>query len=186
MLRISNGRHPIPLATRFKLAAPPADNARQEEHPVTESWQPTLDDLAKGLADLADHVSRSKEPALEPYVYQNMRDLTYQLELHIPGLEPPPDRESADVLSRAAQMALDRGDEREALARALRGLSFAPHDPALFYLAASACFETGAVELALRLLYHTLWIHPGHLAARADLESLSAFLDDADEPGRAA
>jgi hypothetical protein len=89
-------------------------------------------------------------------------------------------------MARAAQMALDRGDEREALVRSLRGLSYAPHDPTLFYIAASACFEMGGVEVALRLLYHTIWIHPGHQAARDDLESLSAFLDDADEAGHAA
>lgn len=153
---------------------------------MSESWQPTLDDIVAALVDLADRVSTSTSSRIEPYVHQALRDITSHLELHIPGLEEPRDRETAEALTRAAQMALDRGDEREALARALRGLSFAPHDPTLFYLAAGACFEYGAVELAVRLLYHTVWIHPGHRAARAEIESLSAFLDDADEAGRAA
>jgi hypothetical protein len=30
----------------------------------------------------------------------------------------------------------------------------------------------------MRLLYHTLWIHPGHPAARDDLEALTSFLGD--------
>jgi len=153
---------------------------------VAESWQPTLDDITRALSDLADRVSEARSGPLEPYVYQNLRDIAFHLELFIPGLESPPDADAAHALARASAAALERGDEREALARALRGLSFAPHDPVLFYTAASACFEFGAVELALRLLYHTLWIHPGHRAARADLASLSAFLDDADDSGRAA
>jgi hypothetical protein len=153
---------------------------------VNESWLPTQDDITRALAGLADRVSISTSDLLDPYVFQALRDVAYHLELHIPGLEPPPDAEAAEALTRAAQLALDRGNEREALSRALRGLSFAPHDPGLFYLAASACFELGSVELALRLLYHTLWIHPGHHAARADLESLTAFLEDNDEEDRAA
>jgi hypothetical protein len=153
---------------------------------VSDSWQPTIEDITSALTDLADRVSRSDQSIIEPYVHQAIRDIAFHLELHIPGLDPAPDRETAEALTRAAQMALDRGDEREALARALRGLACAPHDPALFYLAAGACFEFGSVELAIRLLYHTIWIHPGHRAARAELEALSAFLDDADESERAA
>ena len=63
-------------------------------------------------------------------------------------------------------------------ARGLRGLSFAPHHPGLFFVIASACFEFGAVEDAIRLLRHTLWIHPGHTAARRDLESLNSYLQE--------
>ena len=144
-------------------------------------WQPTIDDITRALTDLADRIAASTTDTLEPYVYQMLRDVAFHLEQHIPGLETPPDADAAYALSRAAQAALDRGAERDALSRAVRGLSFSPHDPTLFYIGASACFEFGAVELALRLLYHTLWIHPGHRAARADLESLSAFLDDNEE-----
>jgi len=147
---------------------------------VAESWQPTIEDITRALVDLADRVQVSTTERIDPYVYDNLRDLTYHLELHIPGLEPAPDPEAAGALARAAQSALERGRERDALSRALRGLAFAPHDPSLFYLAASACFEFGSTELALRLLYHTLWIHPGHQTARMDLEALSAFLDDTD------
>ena len=73
---------------------------------------------------------------------------------------------------------MEDNDAREALSRALRGLSFSPHHPGLYYVAATACFEYGAVEDAIRLLRHTLWIHPGHAAARRDLESLSAYLQE--------
>jgi hypothetical protein len=148
---------------------------------VSEPWHPSIEDITYGLTDLADRLSKSGATSVDPYVFRAVRDIASHLEYHIPGLDVPPDPESAEALARAAQMALDRGDEREALSRALRGLAFSPHDPTLFYLAASACFELGAIELAIRLLYHTLWIHPGHRAARAELESLTAFLDDAEE-----
>jgi hypothetical protein len=88
-------------------------------------------------------------------------------------------------MSRAAQVALERGNEREGVIRSLRGLSFAPHDPTLHYALSSACFELGRVELAFRLLCHALWIHPGYHAARQDLEAISAFLEG-DENERAA
>ena len=153
---------------------------------MSESWQPTIDDITTALTDLADRVGRSSERTIDPYVHQAIRDIAFHLELHIPGLEAAPDPETAEALTRAAQMALDRGDEREALSRALRGLSCSPHDPGLFYLAAGACFEFGAVELAIRLLYHTLWIHPGHRAARDDLQALTAFFEGNDEGERAA
>src|SRR5262245_29039897 len=106
---------------------------------------------------------------LDPYVEQAIRDAIFHLELYIPGLDAPFDADSARELERAAVAALERGEDRDALTHALRGLAHAPHDPALFYAAASACFEAGAVELALRLLCHVLWIHPGHRAARGDL-----------------
>ncbi len=152
-----------------------------EEKPVTDPWIPTLEDITKALTEISDRVADSTAPVLDTYVEHAIRDLTHHLELHIPGLFAPPDPETAEALARSAQLALDRGDERQALVRALRGLCFAPHDPRLFYIASGACFEFGSVELALRLLYHTLWIHPGHLPARADLESLSAFLDGGED-----
>jgi hypothetical protein len=153
---------------------------------VAEPWQPTLTELTQALTELSDRLMESEDAALDPYACQTLRDVMFHLEYYIPGLDPVVDGDAARALAKAARAALERGDEREGMARALRGLSFAPHDPELFYLAASAAFECGVVELAIRLLYHTLWIHPGHRAARADLESLSAFLDDADEGGRAA
>ncbi|TMQ47987.1 MAG: hypothetical protein E6K73_12805 [Candidatus Eisenbacteria bacterium] len=153
---------------------------------MSEAWQPTLDDITKAFMDLAGRVSNSNGAALDPYVHQALRDVAFHLELYIPGLELPPDGEIAGALARASQAALDRGDCPDSLAHALRGLAHSPHDPGLFYLVASACFEYGAVELAIRMLYHTLWINPGHRAARADFESLSAFLDDAPGEGRAA
>jgi len=100
-----------------------------------------------------------------------------ELELHIPGLDTPPNADAAKAFAQAAETSLSRGGERDALAYALRGLSCSPHDPTLHYLAASACIELGGVETALRLLYHTLWIHPGHLNARRDLDALRSFLE---------
>ena len=153
---------------------------------MSESWQPTLLDLAQSFDKLADRLDDDERVMLDPYIEQTMRDAVFHLELYIPGLEPAFDPDAARALEKAAMAALERGDDREALSRALRGLAHAPHDPGLFYAAASACFEAGAVELALRLLCHVLWIHPGHRAARGDLDALSAFLDDSDDQERRA
>ena len=153
---------------------------------MSESWQPTLAEIALVFARLADRLSERDPVALDGYTEQSLRDAVFHLELQLPGWDPPFDPDAARAMAKAARDSLERGHELEALVRTLRGLSFAPHDPALFYLAASACFECGAVELALRLLCHTLWIHPGHHEARADLEALSAFLDDSEDQQRAA
>jgi hypothetical protein len=153
---------------------------------MSESWQPTLTEIALVFSRLADRVSEHEQIVLDPYVEQALRDSMFHLELQIPGWEPPFDADAARAMRKAAQESLERGNEREAIGRALRGLSFSPHDPCLFYLLGSACFESGSVELALRILCHTLWINPGHAGARADLEALSAFLDDSDDQPRAA
>jgi len=151
-----------------------------------KSWQPTLTEIALVFSRLADRVAEREQIILDPYVEQALREALFHLELQIPGWDPPFDADAARAMAKAARESLERGNEREALSRALRGLSFAPHDPALFYVAASATFEAGAVELALRMLCHTLWIHPGHEAARADLEALTAFFDDSEGQQRAA
>jgi tetratricopeptide (TPR) repeat protein len=152
---------------------------------MSQPSRPSLAEISSALEQLADRINRTEDDSLEPFVSHSMRAVVNALEYHIPGLEAAPDLEAARGLLRGAERALERGQEREALSRALRGLAFAPHDPSLWYMAGSACFELGQVEDALRLLCHTLWIHPGHRAARADLEALSAFFEG-DEGERAA
>jgi len=144
--------------------------------PVPESAQPSLQDILDALERTAERVAASPTSRLDPFVSASLRRVCEELRKFIPGLDMPPDADAARFLSRAAYSALEDGDSREALTRALRGLSFAPHHPGLFFAAASACFEYGAVEDAVRLLRHTLWIHPGHTAARRDLEALNAYL----------
>ncbi len=143
---------------------------------MSESALPNLQDILDAFERLAERVVVSPSSRLDPFVSASMRRAMEELRRFIPGLEAPPDPEAARFLARSAYAALEDGDSREALARALRGLSFAPHHPGLYFAAASACFEYGAVEDAIRLLRHTLWIHPGHTAARRDLEALSAYL----------
>jgi hypothetical protein len=143
---------------------------------VSESALPNLQDILDAFERLAERVAVSPSSRLDPFVSSSLRRATEELRRFIPGLDTPPDSEAARFLARSAYAALEDGDSREALARALRGLSFAPHHPGLFFAAASACFEYGAVEDAIRLLRHTLWIHPGHTAARRDLEALNAYL----------
>jgi hypothetical protein len=153
---------------------------------VSSSSRPSLTDISRSLASLADRVAGSEESPPEPYVSERLRAAVAALQTFIPGLDPAPDLEAARGLLRGAELALQRGDGREGLVRALRGLSHAPHHPGLWYVAASASFELGGVEDALRLLYHTLWIHPGHRAARDDLQALTAFFEGNDEGDRAA
>lgn len=142
---------------------------------MSDSAHPSLQDILDAFERLADRITASPSSRLDPFVSVSLRRACEELRRYIPGLEPPPDAEAARFLARAAYAALEDNDVREALARSLRGLAFAPHHPGLFFVASSACFEFGAVEDAIRLLRHALWIHPGHAAARRDLEALTAF-----------
>ena len=145
---------------------------------MSESAHPSLQDILDAFERLAERVAASPSSRLDPFVSVSLRRACEELRRYIPGLETPPDPEAARFLARAAYAAMEDNDAREALARSLRGLSFSPHHPGLYFVAASACFEFGAVEDAIRLLRHTLWIHPGHTAARRDLEALSAYMAD--------
>ena len=168
----------------------PAPNAlniapRLEEALVSESSRPSLDEIAVVFAHLADRVAAERARTLDPIVRLSMGRALIELKRHIPGLYTPPDVGAALALASASADALRRGKLRAGLARALRGLSFAPHHPELHYLAASACLQLGAAQEAVRLLQHALWIHPGYEPARRDLEALSAFNEDAGEAGAA-
>lgn len=145
---------------------------------MSDSTQPSMQEILDALDRLADRVSAGSNSRLDGFVSLSLRRASEELRRYIPGLDTPPDPEGARYMARAAHAALEDGDAREALSRAIRGLSLAPHHPALFYLAASACFEFGAVEDAVRLLRHTLWIHPGHRPARRDLSALNLYLRD--------
>jgi hypothetical protein len=142
---------------------------------VSQRSRPTLRDLTVVLSHLADRVSSDTTVALDPIVTVSLQRALRELRQFIPGLDAPPDPHAARFFAGGARSALESGLYHDTLARALRGLSFAPHEPQLHYLAACACFELGSVREAVNLLLHTLWIHPGHLEARRDLESLSAY-----------
>jgi len=148
---------------------------------VTDSPRPTLSDVTRALAHLADRVLTRKTLGLEPYVSHTLKLVMGELELLIPGLDPAPNAEAARAFAEAAEIALRENDEREALSYALRGLSCSPHDPVLWYHAGSACVEVGSLEMAMRLLWHALWIHPGYADARRDLDSLTSFFDGGED-----
>src|SRR5262245_14890142 len=154
------------------------DVARNHEAPVSDSTQPTLDEILAALERLGDRVSTASASRLDGFVSLSLRRACEELRRFIPGLDLPPDAEGARFMARRSPRALEDGSAREPLRRALRGMPLAPHTPGLFYLAASACFEFGAVEDAVRLLRHTLWIHPGHPPARRDLSALNLYLRD--------
>jgi tetratricopeptide (TPR) repeat protein len=144
---------------------------------VTDSPRPTLNDVTRALAHLADRVLTHKSVGLEPYVAHTLKLVMGELELLIPGLDPAPNAEAARAFAEAAEIALREGEEREALSYALRGLSCSPHDPVLWYQAGSACVEVGSLEMALRVLWHALWINPGYADAHRDLAALTSFFD---------
>ena len=144
---------------------------------MTDSPRPTLNDVTRALAHLADRVLTHKSVGLEPYVAHTLKLVMGELELLIPGLDPAPNAEAARAFAEAAEIALREGEEREALSYALRGLSCSPHDPVLWYQAGSACVEVGSLEMALRVLWHALWINPGYADAHRDLAALTSFFD---------
>ncbi len=143
---------------------------------------PTIEEIRSILADMARCVAADEDPTLDPVIRAGIRRAVDELERFIPGLDPAPDAEGARHMVAAARNALLAGRPRIALARALRGLSYAPHHPELHYLAASSCFELAAASEAVSLLAHVLWIHPGHEKARRELETLSVF-GPGEEPG---
>ena len=136
---------------------------------------PSLEEIRSILADMARCVAADEDPTLDPVIRAGIRRAVDELERFIPGLDPAPDAEGARHMVSASGNALLAGRPRTALARALRGLSYAPHHPELHYLAASSCFELAAPSEAVSLLAHTLWINPGHEKARRELETLSVF-----------
>jgi hypothetical protein len=142
---------------------------------VSQRSRPTIRDLSVVLSHLADRVTNDSDIAIDPIITVSLQRALRELRQFIPGLDTPPDPHAARFFASGARAALESGLHHDALARALRGLSFAPHEPQLHYLAACACFELGCVREAIDLLLHTLWIHPGHPEARRDLESLSAY-----------
>ena len=137
----------------------------------------SLHDIAVVLSHLADRVGADPGPGLDPIVTSSLRRAVDELRRHIPGLVEPIDPVAARAHRIAGDGALQDGRHREALAHALAGLAYSPHDPNLHYLAASTCFELGAPRDAIELLQHVLWIHPGHPQARIDLESLAAYTE---------
>jgi len=151
---------------------------------LSKPSRPSIGEITLVLSHIADRVADDPSPRLDPILGASLRRSLEELQRFVPGLDAPPDPEAARFFRRASEAAFHDGLHRDALARALRGLSFAPHDPNLHYLAASACFELGAVHEAVLLLSHALWIHPGHPEARRDLLSFAAP-DDATAWGAA-
>ena len=144
---------------------------------MRESSRISLHDIAMVLSHLADRVAADRGPGLDPIVTSSMRRAVDELRRHVPGLAEPLDPGAARAHRLAGDAALKDARYREALSHALAGLAFSPHDPNLYYLAASTCFELGAPRDAIELLQHALWIHPGHPLARLDLESLAAYTE---------
>src|SRR5262245_7738191 len=145
------------------------------ERSMSSTPGPTIEEIRSILADMARCVAADEDPTLDPVIRAGIRRAVDELEQFIPGRDPATDAEGARHMVSAAGNALLAGRARIALARALRGLSYAPHHPELHYLAASACFEMAAPSEAISLLAHTLWIHPGHEKARRELDTLSVF-----------
>jgi len=142
---------------------------------VNERALPSLEELALLYAHLADRVATDPDAPIDPTVAASVDQAVGALRRYIPGLEPPPDAQAARILAASATAALAHGRPGDALARALRGLSFAPQHPELHRLTGSACLELGAARAGVASLVHALWIHPGYEAAREELDTLDFF-----------
>ena len=142
---------------------------------MNERALPSLEELALLYAHLADRVADDPDAAIDPTVAASVDQAVGALRRYIPGLEPAPDAQAARILAASASAALAQGRPGDALARALRGLSFAPQHPELHRLTGSACLELGAARAGVASLVHALWIHPGYEAAREELDSLDFF-----------
>ena len=92
-----------------------------QENDVSETPRPTVNELTRALAHLADRVLTRREPGLEPYMVHTLKLAIGELELLIPGLDPVPNAEAAKAFTEAAAVALRDGEEHEALSYALRG-----------------------------------------------------------------
>ena len=149
---------------------------------MTNSPRPTLGDVTRALNHLADRVlTHHRSAGLEAYVVHTLKLILTELEFLIPGLDPVPNAEAAQAYSEASEGSLREGGEREALSYALRGIACSPHNPVLWYRAGQAAVELGSLEMALRMMWHALWIHPGYLEARRDLDALTSFFDSRQE-----
>jgi hypothetical protein len=142
---------------------------------VNERALPSLEELALLYAHLADRVAADPDAPIDPTVAASVDQAVGSLRQYIPGLEPPPDAQAARILAASASAALAHGRPGDALARALRGLSFAPQHPELHRLTGSACLEMGAARAGVASLVHALWVHPGYDAAREELDTLDLF-----------
>jgi hypothetical protein len=148
---------------------------------MSDSTHPTMPEILDALDRLADRVAESPSNRIDGFVSLSLRRAMEELRRYIPGLDLRPDWEAARFMLRVASSALEDGNAPEALSRSLRGLSLAPHTPDLWYLVASACFEYGSAEDAVRALRHTIWLNPGHWPARRDLGALNLYLHDPDD-----
>ncbi len=135
-----------------------------------------LDDMRRALNELADRLLKDEQKVgLDPCVGSTLKLVMGELKRYVPGLELPTNADIACAFAASAEMALRDDNNHDALSFALRGLAGAPHNPRLWHLAASASVNCGAIELAIQMLDHSLWIHPGFGAARQDYQALTSF-----------
>ena len=150
---------------------------------MNEPALPSIEELTMLYAHLADRVSADPDAPVDPTVAATVDQAIGMLRRYIPGLDAPPDAQAARILAASASAALSHGRPGDALARALRGLSFAPQHPELHRLVGSACLELGAARAGVASLIHALWIHPGYEDAREELDTLHFSAEAEGHPG---
>ncbi len=82
---------------------------------------------------------------------------------------PAPDQAMATRLCLSGEDKVNAGDPIGGLEDAVRGLCFAPFDPALWYVAAAASDQLGYVNPSSRLLAMVNWIDPKYLKSLQDV-----------------
>ncbi len=80
------------LRTRDATAA----SLARERPPVSESAQPSMQDILDAFERLAERVAEGPSSRLDPFVAASMRRACEELRRFIPGLDAPPDPEAAN------------------------------------------------------------------------------------------
>ena len=127
------------------------------------------------LAERMRPIARPHRPlSVDPGARWVLTRAIHDLRRHLPGLRSFGHPEGAAQSLAECQELLTSGHTGAALVSALYGLSAHPHHPELFYAAAAAALENGAVVEAVLLLRHTLWLKPSHAGAMEDLSAMFA------------
>ncbi|MBI5466634.1 MAG: hypothetical protein HY975_00250 [Candidatus Kerfeldbacteria bacterium] len=134
--------------------------------------------VQRRLQKLACYVDASDEQLLEAHPTLEFGELLTSLKHDIPGLHHAPPLYLLKHWSEQIDGLIVRAQPRLALATACRRMARAPRHPPFFHLAATASLDLGSVKLAILLLQHAKWLHPGYAEAIRDLEML-LLLDNA-------
>lgn len=135
--------------------------------------RPLLQREVKRLEAMPDELA-----ALDRETYATIHGAIRILIRDIPGFRPPPDAKAAETFLLEAQECRNHSYQRFALIACLHGLQNAPHQPQLWDTIAQVCLDLDEEDLAKLCLMHSLWINPGNIATRRQLDELQSEYDE--------